>query len=76
MGGRWHVSGVYVWQVPEWMLSIKKLKPKDRRKREMGAPQRHRISTVSGYDLKKRNRKRQLVKKTSQGKGSAKEDSS
>lgn len=53
------------WQVPEWMLSLKKERPKDRRKLEVSAPKRRHISTVSGYD-KQRSFKRKQARVASQ----------
>jgi len=44
--------------VPEWMLSIKKVGKRERKKRELSAPSRKRISTVSGYDLQRVNKRR------------------
>lgn len=46
-------------KVPEWMLSLKKEKPKDRRKLEISAPKRRRISTVSGWDKQRSFKKKQ-----------------
>ncbi|CAM9199905.1 unnamed protein product [Discosporangium mesarthrocarpum] len=52
-------------KVPDWMLSMKKLRGKDRRKREAGAPQkRPRISTVSAYDKKRAHKRQQMVQHT------------
>lgn len=61
-------------QVPEWMLSIKKLQSRDRRRMEMSAPRRHRISTVSGYDLKKRKFKKDMVQKRKSGGQAARQE--
>jgi len=51
-------------QVPDWMLSIKKVKPKERRRMEVTAPQRRRISTVSGYDLHKSRIKASAIERS------------
>uniref|UniRef100_K3X9X4 RNA helicase n=1 Tax=Globisporangium ultimum (strain ATCC 200006 / CBS 805.95 / DAOM BR144) TaxID=431595 RepID=K3X9X4_GLOUD len=54
--------------VPEWMLSLKKASMKKRKELLKAPPQRHRINTVSGYDLQKSNRIKQ-----SKSKGATKE---
>lgn len=46
--------------VPEWMLSLRKTSDRARKELLKAPPQRHRINTVSGYDLQKSNRIRQL----------------
>ncbi|CAM9435103.1 unnamed protein product [Scytosiphon promiscuus] len=47
-------------EVPDWMLTIKKERRSDRRKRERGAPRRDEIKTVSSYDIR-RKRRRQFM---------------
>lgn len=49
--------------VPEWMLSLRKTSDRARKELLKAPPQRHRINTVSGYDLQKSNRIRQLKSK-------------
>ncbi|KDO17282.1 hypothetical protein SPRG_17286 [Saprolegnia parasitica CBS 223.65] len=39
--------------VPDWMLAMKKASVRQRKQLLKAPPQRHRIETVSGYDLKK-----------------------
>ena len=51
---------VYI-QVPDWMLSIKKEKGKERRKLEMSAPRRSRISTTTKWDKRKAHHKREAI---------------
>lgn len=41
------------------MLALKKEKPRDRRKLEVSAPKRRRISTVSGWDKQQSFKKKQ-----------------
>ena len=46
-------------EVPQWMLTLKKERPKERRKLEVGAPKRRRISTVTGFDKQRAWKKQQ-----------------
>ena len=48
------------------MLSIKKVKSRERRKMEVTVPPRRRISTVTGYDLQKAHRKAQAIQQSKQ----------
>lgn len=53
-----HCEWVNNLQVPDWMLSMKKERGSDRRKRETdGAPRRHSISTVSMHTINKKRRR-------------------
>lgn len=54
------VCSIFNTQVPEWMHALKRESGKERRKREVGAPKRRRVSTVSGYDKAKAHRKQQV----------------
>ncbi|KAG7400967.1 DEAD (Asp-Glu-Ala-Asp) box polypeptide 52 [Phytophthora boehmeriae] len=47
-------------EVPDWMLSLKKASASKRKELLKAPPTRHRINTVSGYDLKKANRLKQM----------------
>ncbi|KAJ8524053.1 hypothetical protein ON010_g17065 [Phytophthora cinnamomi] len=57
-------------EVPDWMLSLKKASMSKRKELLKAPPTRHRINTVSGYDLQKANRLKQMKqakhKKTSE----------
>lgn len=48
-------------EVPEWMLRLKQRSKKEKRLAEWRQPKRKRISTISGYDLKKAHKKKQMV---------------
>ncbi|KAG1707448.1 hypothetical protein DVH05_026646 [Phytophthora capsici] len=47
-------------EVPDWMLSLKKASVSKRKELLKAPPTRHRINTVSGYDLQKANRVKQM----------------
>ncbi|KAI9914515.1 hypothetical protein PsorP6_007623 [Peronosclerospora sorghi] len=47
-------------EFPDWMLSLKKASVLKRKQLLKAPPTRHRIKTVSGYDLKKANRLNQV----------------
>ncbi|CAI5708628.1 unnamed protein product [Peronospora destructor] len=47
-------------EVPDWMLSLKKASVSKRKELLKAPPKRHRINTVSGYDLQKANRLQQM----------------
>ncbi|CAH0480201.1 unnamed protein product [Peronospora belbahrii] len=51
-------------EVPEWMLSLKKASVSKRKELLKAPPTRHRINTVSGYDLQKANRLQQMKKRS------------
>eukprot|EP00929_Paragymnodinium_shiwhaense_P038424 TRINITY_DN20295_c0_g1_i1.p1 TRINITY_DN20295_c0_g1~~TRINITY_DN20295_c0_g1_i1.p1 ORF type:complete len:587 (-),score=181.21 TRINITY_DN20295_c0_g1_i1:90-1850(-) len=51
-------------EVPEFMLRLKKKNKQQRRMAEQRPPERKRISTVSGWDLSKAHKKRQMVEGT------------
>ncbi|KAG4048294.1 putative ATP-dependent RNA helicase ddx52 [Phytophthora cactorum] len=55
-------------EVPDWMLSLKKASASKRKELLKAPPMRHRINTVSGYDLQKANRLKQM-KQTKHKKG-------
>lgn len=60
--------------VPEWMLSLKKASVIKRKELLRAPPLRHRINTVSGYDLQKANRRKQMkLVKCKKGSGSQSE---
>ncbi|KAL7680606.1 putative DNA helicase, ATP-dependent, RecQ type, RNA helicase, DEAD-box type, Q [Plasmopara halstedii] len=46
--------------VPDWMLLLKKTSASKKRKLLKAPPARHRIKTVSGYDLQRANRLKQM----------------
>merc|ERR1712070_867940 len=48
-------------EVPEWMLRLKPRTKKQRRNAEFRQPERKRISTVSGYDLAKSHKRKQII---------------
>mmetsp|Transcript_110881 Transcript_110881/g.357965 ORF Transcript_110881/g.357965 Transcript_110881/m.357965 type:complete len:563 (-) Transcript_110881:125-1813(-) len=50
--------------VPEWMLRLKQRTRKIRRMAELRPPQRKRISTVSGWDLKRAHKRKHMVEAT------------
>jgi ATP-dependent RNA helicase DDX52/ROK1 len=47
--------------VPDWMLKIKQLTTKKKREIRIHAPERRDISTVSGYDKMKQNRRKSAI---------------
>ncbi|KAL4138695.1 hypothetical protein PRIC2_002199 [Phytophthora ramorum] len=47
-------------EVPAWMLSLKKTSASKKKELLKAPPMRHRINTVSGYDLHKANRLKQM----------------
>ncbi|KAG7381868.1 DEAD (Asp-Glu-Ala-Asp) box polypeptide 52 [Phytophthora pseudosyringae] len=47
-------------EVPDWMLSLKKASVSKRKELLKAPPIRHRINTVSGFDLQKANRLKQM----------------
>lgn len=51
-------------EVPEWMLRLKQKNKKEKRMAEFRPPERRRISTVSGWDLKRIHKKKQMVEST------------
>lgn len=48
-------------QVPDWMLTMKKERRGDQRKRERGAPRRDQIGTVSKYDIRRKRRRQFMI---------------
>jgi len=48
-------------EVPDWMLRLKPRSKKQRRNAEFRQPERKRISTVSGYDLAKAHKRKQII---------------
>eukprot|EP00434_Breviolum_minutum_P020586 symbB.v1.2.018152.t1/scaffold1415.1/size121899/5 len=48
-------------EVPDWMLRLKPKSKKEKRLAEWRQPKRKRISTISGYDLKKAHKKKQKL---------------
>ncbi|OQS01510.1 DEAD/DEAH box RNA helicase [Achlya hypogyna] len=60
--------------VPDWMLSMKKASVRQRKQLLKAPPQRHRIKTVSGYDLKKAHKKTLMKQHTAQKKAQASTD--
>ncbi|KAG5184639.1 P-loop containing nucleoside triphosphate hydrolase protein [Tribonema minus] len=50
-------------EVPEWMLSMKRLSSKDKRRLQVSAPRRTQIETVSKYDKKQALKKKKLAVK-------------
>merc|ERR1719356_1524031 len=63
-------------EVPDWMLRLKARTKKQRRMAEQRPPERKRISTISGWDLKRQHKKQQMIdaskkrKRETQGAGS------
>merc|ERR1712070_338790 len=51
-------------EVQDWMLRLKKKNKRERRVAEQKPPERKRISTISGWDLAKKHKKRQMVETT------------
>lgn len=58
-------------EVPDWTLRLKPRNKKQRRNAEFRTPDRKRISTVSGYDLAKAHKRKQIID-TSKGRKHAK----
>merc|ERR1712113_560688 len=56
--------------VPEWMLRLKPKSKKMRRMAEQRPPERKRVSTVSGWDLARAHKKRQMIGDTQKRKSS------
>ncbi|POM68411.1 DEAD/DEAH box RNA helicase [Phytophthora palmivora] len=56
-------------EVPDWMLSLKKASVSKRKELLKAPPTRHRINTVSGYDLQKANRLKQMKQAKHKGGG-------
>jgi len=48
-------------EVPDWMLRLKRKPKKQRRMAEYRPPRRRRISTISSWDLKRANKRKQMV---------------
>lgn len=61
-------------QVPDWMLSLKKVRPKERRLLEVSVPNRRRISTTTGWDLQKAHKKAQAIQRSKAAKGGKRRD--
>merc|ERR1712039_327802 len=55
-------------EVPEWMLRLKPRTKKAKRMAEFRPPERKRVSTISGFDLKRLHKKRQMIEATRQKK--------
>jgi len=55
-------------EVPEWMLRLKPRSKRTKRMAEFRPPERKRVSTISGWDLKRLHKKRQMVEGTKQNK--------
>lgn len=51
-------------EVPEFMLRLKKKSKREKRSAEYRPPERKTISTISGYDRSKLNKKRQMIEGT------------
>lgn len=63
-------------EVPEWMLRLKPRSKKQKRAAEWKPPQRKRISTISGYDLKRIHKKKQMIEGTKTKKRKREEETS
>jgi ATP-dependent RNA helicase DDX52/ROK1 len=50
--------------VPDWMLNLKKPNTHQRKQLLKAPPLRHRIQTVSGYDLQKKQKKAAAYQQT------------
>lgn len=48
-------------EVPDWMLRLKPQRKKEKRMAEWRPPERKRISTISGWDLKRMHKKQQII---------------
>ncbi|KDO25053.1 hypothetical protein SPRG_09782 [Saprolegnia parasitica CBS 223.65] len=57
--------------VPDWMLAMKKASVRQRKQLLKAPPQRHRIETVSGYDLKKAHKHKLMKQHTAKKKTSS-----
>merc|ERR1712151_149126 len=57
-------------EVPEWMLRLKKQPKKVRRMAEQRPPERKRVSTISGWDLARSHKRKQMIEGTKKGKDS------
>merc|ERR1712232_1496528 len=55
-------------EVPDWTLRLKPRSKKQRRNAEFRQPERKRISTISGYDLAKSHKRKQMVEATQKNK--------
>merc|ERR1711862_875341 len=53
-------------EVPDWMLRLKSKSKKAKRMAEFRPPERKRVSTISGWDLKRLHKKKQMVEATKQ----------
>mmetsp|Transcript_39464 Transcript_39464/g.113433 ORF Transcript_39464/g.113433 Transcript_39464/m.113433 type:complete len:583 (-) Transcript_39464:164-1912(-) len=51
-------------EVPEWMLRLKSKSRKQKRMAEYRPPERKRVSTISGWDLKRIHQKKQMIEGT------------
>merc|ERR1712151_500334 len=51
-------------EVPDWMLRLKPQKKKSKRTAEFRPPERKRVSTISGWDLKRLHKKKQMIEAT------------
>ncbi|OQS02182.1 DEAD/DEAH box RNA helicase [Thraustotheca clavata] len=60
--------------VPDWMLAMKKASVRQRKQLLKAPPKRHRIETVSGYDLKKAHNHKLMKKHNAEKKKVAKHD--
>ena len=49
-------------EVPDWMLSLKKMGNKKRKKLITHAPERYSISTTAKYDMKRISKKRKMMR--------------
>lgn len=55
-------------EVPDWMLRLKPLSKKAKRMAEFRPPARKRVSTISGWDLKRLHKRRQMIEATKHNK--------
>merc|ERR1711972_1133388 len=55
-------------EVPDWMLRLKPQSKKAKRTAEFRPPERKRVSTISGWDLKRLHKKKQMIEATKQKK--------
>lgn len=51
-------------EVPDWLVSVKQLKTKEKRSLRQHAPRRRNISTVSKYDKRKQAHKAQMIRQS------------
>lgn len=56
-----HVIKLSGGDVPDWMLSLKKLKSSEKKNLVKRPPKRHRISTMSGFDRRKLHKKKAVI---------------